>query len=86
MRRVPPAAKKGANASAQQTAESAAVGSSADAGAAEVAALQQQLREREDREVKLKQLTVKAKKEATEWKNKVIFSLILVLIANIWLT
>jgi len=38
---------------------------------ADVESLQRQLKEREDRENKLKQLTLKAKKESAELRNKV---------------
>jgi len=37
----------------------------------DVESLQQQLKEREDRENKLKQLALKAKKESAELRNKV---------------
>jgi len=40
----------------------------------DVESLQRQLKEREDRENKLKQLALKAKKEATELRNKVWYS------------
>jgi len=40
---------------------------------ADVESLERQLKEREDRENKLKQLTLKAKKESAELRNKVCY-------------
>lgn len=47
------------------------IGTVYQASADEIADLKQQLKEREDKEIKLKQLALKAKKESSEFKCKV---------------